>query len=60
MVKVLSTRAWEKKQIIEFIENYIAHFAMSCDGQVNLAAPSAQKSLAVALANSLEEKGYLS
>ena len=57
MVEIISTREWEKNQIKEFIENYIAQFAQ--DAQINLEAPSAQHMLSLGLVSALEEKGYL-
>lgn len=60
MPEVISTRQWEKDRLAELVVKVIKRFSSNAAGQVNLGADGAQKSLAVAVIEKLEEEGHLS
>ena len=59
MIKVFSTRQWEKDQMIEAVAEVIDRFSQSASDQINLSSSSAQKALAFSIVEVLDEEGHL-
>ncbi len=58
-MQVVSTRQWEKDKLAEIVAEVIRRFSDRANHQVNIAAPTSQKSLAVSVIEALEKKGHL-
>ena len=59
-MQVVSTRQWEKDRLADTVAEVIKRFSSGLSDQVNLAAPSVQKMLAIAVIEKLEEDRHLS